>query len=698
MARRRKEALVFLVDVGPSSNVKYDEAGTFLQQSINCIKQVLQRKIFSESNDELGLIVFGCKENDNPLYTNGQYSYISVKRKLAAVNWEFLQLVDQLRVDNEPFKADFIDAVMVGCDHIYQITKDWKTSERNLYIFSPFQDPYSIDQVETILSALVNSGIRFNVIGPNKEVNPQIAKQLKISTETRQLLNHFVEESKGLWFSFEDTLKSISQILPRIPSSMPWKANLKLGKLEIPVSAFLKVKKHQPKSWKKSYRLDKSCSLEAVKSFHRYDEAQTECDEDDIVARYKYGCSLVIYTPEDKANMEYKSGGKCLTILGFTKLQNIKRHHFLGEGVHYIVADKMNPQYANFGTEFSAFVNALYETEMVAIVRKVYSVRSAPIIGCLSPLIQNDYQCLQFVQLPFMEDLRLYTFQSLNMEENTQNELELVDELIDTLGPKHSETKSILTEEIGNPYIRRLFQCISQKIIHPEESLQLDSDELTLKTSKQIEAVCKPIAEKLKQQLHLEKVEHESKKRAGAAMFQMDDVNIEAKMAKIDDKLAEDDSTIMIGETKSKTIGSVNPVQDYIHIITKNPEELLNASKELEKVVIQLVTDSVGEMLRVEIYSKAVDCLQILRENLLKDHPIEFNDFLTQIKDIVLNKRKEQLWELICKKRIGLISTDESSASDVNKSTADEFFVVKNKENEFSQEVVEDIDDLLGEM
>jgi len=38
--------------------------------------------------------------------------------------------------------------------------------------------------------------------------------------------------------------------------------------------------------------------------------------------------------------MSYKSGEKCLSVLGFTKLKNVPRHLFVGKGVLYFVAQK----------------------------------------------------------------------------------------------------------------------------------------------------------------------------------------------------------------------------------------------------------------------------------------------------------------------------------------------------------------------
>lgn len=40
----------------------------------------------------------------------------------------------------------------------------------------------------------------------------------------------------------------------------------------------------------------------------------------------------------------------------------------------------------------SALINALYETNMAVVVRKVYSAATAPKLGCLLPHIKSSYE------------------------------------------------------------------------------------------------------------------------------------------------------------------------------------------------------------------------------------------------------------------------------------------------------------------
>lgn len=107
-------------------------------------------------------------------------------------------------------------------------------------------------------------------------------------------------------------------------------------------------------------------------------------------------------------------------------------------------APHLSEQHA--GVALSAFIKALDQLNMVAIVRYAYDRRSNPQVGAAFPCVKQHYevrlhtpehgtilydvgvlglelihsshvswlqQCLKYVQLPFMEDLRHFTFPSL---------------------------------------------------------------------------------------------------------------------------------------------------------------------------------------------------------------------------------------------------------------------------------------------
>ena len=66
----------------------------------------------------------------------------------------------------------------------------------------------------------------------------------------------------------------------------------------------------------------------------------------------------------------------------------------MGNSVYCFTA---NPDDRHSGVALSALINALYETNMVIIVRRAYSKASSPRIGFLSPHIKANYEvCTNF--------------------------------------------------------------------------------------------------------------------------------------------------------------------------------------------------------------------------------------------------------------------------------------------------------------
>jgi len=50
-----------------------------------------------------------------------------------------------------------------------------------------------------------------------------------------------------------------------------------------------------------------------------------------------------------------------------------------------------------------------------------YSNSASVRLGCLSPRVKNNYECLYYHELPFAEDIRTYAFGSLPVSNDSNN-------------------------------------------------------------------------------------------------------------------------------------------------------------------------------------------------------------------------------------------------------------------------------------
>ncbi len=83
-------------------------------------------QLFSESKDEVALIVMGTAGTQNPLFddevSEKDYSHISVVRPLAPADFDAVKIVEG---DLEPsdYEADWVDALVIAVDFFQRATK-----------------------------------------------------------------------------------------------------------------------------------------------------------------------------------------------------------------------------------------------------------------------------------------------------------------------------------------------------------------------------------------------------------------------------------------------------------------------------------------------------------------------------------------------------------------------------------------------
>ncbi|XP_041361958.1 X-ray repair cross-complementing protein 5-like [Gigantopelta aegis] len=394
-----KEAIAIILDVGPSMNQAPAGEATSLQTAIDAITMILQRKMFSESKDEVALILLGTPDTDNPLAVNGGYDNISIVRPLGLADFNLLQTVKN-DITPSDTSGDFLDAIVVAMDHLVSATQGKKGfASKRIILLSDLTGPFGDDQLDTIVGALHNSGTELNVIGPDiadddedevdagpkhgKEKTPQ-----QLAGET--LIKHILDQVNGESYSFSEALPALSYFQTRQVRPTAWKCQLQIGPdLKIPINGYAKIKEFKLKqTWKKVYAKDPDMEIGTLRTYHMDDEEETEVEKEDIVQGFRYGNTLVPMSEDDKENMKYVSE-KCFSVLGFTDSENVKQHHLLGDGIITVVAEKGDEA---AGVALSALINAMYETNKVAIVRRVYAARSAPRLGVLFPHIKAEYE------------------------------------------------------------------------------------------------------------------------------------------------------------------------------------------------------------------------------------------------------------------------------------------------------------------
>ncbi|KAJ8410078.1 hypothetical protein AAFF_G00211190, partial [Aldrovandia affinis] len=158
MARSAKSALVLCMDVGFSMSNSAPGQEPPFEQAKKVIQKFVQRQVFAENKDELGLVLFGTDSTKNPLSGDGQYQNIFVRRNLMMPDFE---LLEEIQNDVQPGnqQADWLDALVVCMDLLQKQTLGKKYDRLNIAILTDLCTPVSADQLDTIIANVKRAGI-----------------------------------------------------------------------------------------------------------------------------------------------------------------------------------------------------------------------------------------------------------------------------------------------------------------------------------------------------------------------------------------------------------------------------------------------------------------------------------------------------------------------------------------------------------
>lgn len=719
-----KSALVLCMDVGFSmSNSAPGEEPPF-DLAKKVIQKFVQRQVFAETKDEIALVLFGTDSTKNALDQDGQYQNITVRRHLMVPDFELLEEIEN-QIHPESQQADWLDALVVCMDLLQTETKGKKCDRLNIVFLTDLNTEANSEQLDVIIENLKQAGIILQFFlpfpaeddeeggGDGDRRNPGhpgkgLSREQKSGLDMVKHVMLSLDEEDGLdqIYTMRNAVEQLCMFKRIERRPMAWPCQLTIGScLPIRIVGYKAVTEEKmKKTW---ITVDaQSSNKEDVKRETVYcldDDNETEVQKDDTIQGFRYGSDIVPFSKVDQEQMKYKHDGKCFAVLGFTKQNLIRRHQFMGSQVIKMFSAK-DDEHA--GVALSALIRALDELNMVAIVRYAYDRRSNPQVGAAFPCIKQDYECLMYVQLPFMEDLRQFTFPSLENNKKfnpSDSQLSAVDSLIDSMmlveEDDDAEQKDMFkVHNIPNPAFQRHFQCLHHRAVSP--GTPLPSMEPWLKAALErpdvITERCQAPLEELKRKFPLTEVEKKKKPKTSAQIFGKDSEEPDAKKAKGDEE-EEEYNLADIAEGSVTSVGSVDPARDFQTLIKKKSLPFGEVCQQLTRRIEQLLSNK-----NTHYYMKSITCIQAFREQSVKLGDANlYNGYLQSLKRSIPNRGLEVFWDLLVQDAITLISTDEVEGSTVSKNEANQFLVTEEKKEEAAAPPAEDtgdVDDLLDMM
>ncbi|XP_059249421.1 X-ray repair cross-complementing protein 5 [Mustela nigripes] len=724
-----KAAVVLCMDVGSamSNSLPGEESPFELARKV--MTMFVQRQVFAESRDEIALVLFGTDGTENALAGKDQYQNITVHRHLMLPDFDLLEDIER-KIQPGSQQADFLDALIVCMDVIQQETVGKKFEKRHIEVFTDLSSPFSKDQLDVIIHNLKKFGISLQFFlpfpvgkedgtGDRGDGNARsdhhgpsfplkgITEQQKEGVRMVKKVMMSLEGEDGLdeIYSFSESLRQLCVFKKIEKRSIPWHCTLTIGSsLSIKIVAYKSIiQERVKKSWTVvDARTLKKEDLQKETVYCLNDDNETEVLKEDTIQGFRYGSDIVPFSKVDEELMKYKSEGKCFSVLGFCRSSQVHRRYFMGNQVLKVFAAADDEAAA---VALSSLIHALDELDMVAVVRYVYDKRANPQVGMAFPYIKDTYECLIYVQLPFMEDLRQYMFSSLKNNKKyipTEAQLSAVDALIDSMslvkkGDKEDTIEDLFpTSKIPNPQFQRLFQCLLHRALHPRERLPPIQQHILnmLDPPTEVTAQCQIPLSKIKTVFPLTEAIKKKDQVTAQDIFQDNhEEGPTSKKLKTEEGAA-DFSVSSLAEGSVTSVGSVNPAENFRVLVRQKKASFEEASHQLINRIEQFL-----ETNETPYFMKSMDCITVFREEAIQfSEEQRFNDFLRELREKVEMKQLNHFWEIVVQDGITLITKDETPGSSVTAEEAKKFLEPKENPKEDTAAVFAeggDVDDLL---
>ncbi|XP_016012191.2 X-ray repair cross-complementing protein 5 [Rousettus aegyptiacus] len=724
-----KAAVVLCIDVGFTMSNSFAGEESPFELTKKVISMFVQRQVFAESKDEIALVLFGTDGTENALAYKDQYQNITVHRHLMLPDFDLLEDIER-NIQPGSQQADFLDALIVCMDVIQQETVGKKFNKRHIEVFTDLSSPFSKDQLDTIICNLRNSGISLQFFLPfpigkedgtgdrgdgslrSDHLGPAfplkgITEQQKEGIQMVKTVMMSLEGEDGLdeIYSLSESLRQLCVFKKIERTSMPWVCQLTIGSnLSIKIMAYKSIVQEKvKKSWTVvDARTLKKEDIQKETVYCLNDDDETEVPKEDTIQGFRYGSDIIPFSKVDEEQMKYKSEGKCFSVLGFCRSSQVHRKYYMGNQVLKVFAAKDDEAAA---VALSSLIHALDELGMVAIVRYAYDKRANPQVGVAFPYIKDTYECLVYVQLPFMEDLRQYMFSSLNNNKKytpTEAQLSAIDALIDSMSliKKNEEEDTIEdlfpTTKIPNPQFQRLFQCLLHRTLHPEEPLPPIQQHILnmLDTPIEVTAKCQTPLSKIKTLFPLtEAIKKKDQVTAQDIFHDNHEEGPTSKKLKTEEEEAHF-SISRLADSSVTKVGSVNPAENFRVLVRQKNASFEEVSHQLINHIEQFLDTN-----EILYFMKSVDCIKAFREEAIQlSEEQRFNNFLKALREKVEIKQLNHFWEIVIQDGITLITKDEASGSSVTAEEAKKFLAPKENPSEDTAAVFEeggDVDDLL---
>ncbi|KAF9560191.1 SPOC domain-like protein [Agrocybe pediades] len=459
---------------------------TNLAWGLQYAKLKIQEMIFNKrKTDQCGVVIFGSEDTKNFINTaRGGYESVVEYIPIAHPNAGTLAKLDALEASTT--SGDAIDALIVGIDSQNRHLGTKKSWTRKIVLVTDGETPLEMEDWEVTTSRMNELNVGLVVVGvdfDDDELPYKEANKSNIKVRTNEHFYHTLVGSlnNGVVGTLAKALRENARPDMKIVRSALIGTVMRIGDvdarldeaIEISVKASKCTALARPNGWKKfglrerkreddmdvdedendedddravyaplRMRTDYFIVSEPDTNDGGQDEAIKEEDDDeilldegtskdpkaakytavekeDLVRGFKYGTT---YAPCPDGQFPRLQTRKGIDIFAFFYAEHFRRELCMGE-VQYIFADPSSPkEQVALSSMCQAMGGGKNKKKIMAIARWVSKDGMDPKMGVLTPAKFDKVDCLLWSQMPFADDVREYSFASLDVLINKKGE------------------------------------------------------------------------------------------------------------------------------------------------------------------------------------------------------------------------------------------------------------------------------------
>lgn len=671
---------MIVFDCGSSTAMRCD-GETFFDLSKSCLMKILQRKIFTNPQDQVGMILMGTDDTINDLNAAepGKYRNISKAMNLAEASWEMLEQFERhLKINT--VDADWTEALEVAVDYLNKETEGKKFKNFQIVLITTFctlQLPKG--KIEELAEEIRKAGADLSVITSNLYCisEDEVAFSQREGKSSSQKAHEdavvkLIDEIDGIFCTFSNALAQLTYFQQKKTRAMPWPCELEIGsQLKIKTASYLYTKRPTYlKSWKTVAEYtdeEAKISYQHLKGGEGY-----QPEMEDLIKAYMYGSTIVPYDTE--LDIDFKTSGKCLMCLGFTAEKYMRQKFFTGSGTHVVLPQK--------GCQVSAamltsLIAAMKNLGMVMIARKVYNKSSKPKIVTLIPSEKQGVLFLTMIEVPFGDGLVDFHFNAFTDKktEPSQDQYQAIDNLIDSMNLMEATEdgqEAFSARNTLNLPAQFRYRLLAARALHPSQPLPTLSEDLLehLTIPKKIQAAAQEAAENVKNSFKLTPKPQSRKDMWLKKLFKPLVDPAEAPT----DQVPEADATSVLNvvEQDIVEVGTVSPAEDFAFLMHRG-DKFSTLCAQIQRVIANLVFSAT-----VMQREKIVKAIFAFRESVKVMHaPYSYNEWITEFKERLVERKRGEFWaDVVVQEGLGLISATEHSDSTVKDDEAKKFYEI----------------------